>query len=92
LHVVGAAEAAEALFNQHAQNLRLCLQRHVADFIKEQRAAMGLFEHADLFRTSVRPLFAEDLALHAVGRDGGGVDGDELASAATAALVQEPCD
>jgi len=32
---------------QHAQQTRLRLQRHVADLVEEQRAALGLFEPAD---------------------------------------------
>ena len=40
------ADAIELAFGQHAQQPRLQLRRHVADFIEEQRAAVGLLEAA----------------------------------------------
>ena len=41
-----AADAIELAFGQHAQQSRLQLRRHVADFVEEQRAAVGLLEAA----------------------------------------------
>ena len=43
----GAAETFELVLLQHAQNLGLRARAHVADFVEEQRAAVGLFEAAD---------------------------------------------
>src|SRR5262249_51477231 len=34
----------ESLFFEHTQNLRLNLEAHIANFIEEQRSAVGLFE------------------------------------------------
>src|SRR5262249_22225748 len=39
-----AAKALELAFLQDAEELRLCRQAHLADFVEEQRAAAGLFE------------------------------------------------
>ncbi len=46
----GSAHALDLAFLQHAQQLGLHHRRHVADFIQKQRAAMGLFEFADVPR------------------------------------------
>ena len=78
----GAADALEGLVDQHAQDLVLRLARHVGDFVDEQRAAMRLLERADLaLLRAVRLLDAEQLDLHALGRDRGGVDDDERPAA-----------
>ena len=42
-----AAQPLELVLLQHAQDLRLRARAHVADFVEEQRAAVGLFEAAD---------------------------------------------
>ena len=73
-----AADALEGLIDQHAQNLVLRLARHVGDFVDEQRAAMRLFQRADLAALrAVAGLDAEQFDLHVLRRDGGGVDHDE---------------
>jgi hypothetical protein len=41
-----AADAVEVAVGQHAQQARLQFGRHVADFVEEQRAALGLLEAA----------------------------------------------
>ena len=46
LHVAHAADAADDLVFQHAQQLGLQQRREFADFIEEQRAAVGHFEQA----------------------------------------------
>ena len=67
-----AAEALEAPLLEHAQQLGLRHQRHVADFVEEQRAAVGQLEAAGLaiVRAGERALFvAEDFRLEqAVGQ------------------------
>ena len=47
-----ATDAAELAFLQHAQELALHGQRHVADFIEEERAAVALLEAADALATA----------------------------------------
>src|SRR5262249_61316291 len=42
-----AADALERLLLQYANHLTLGLQRQVGDFVKEERAAVGLLEGAD---------------------------------------------
>ena len=42
------ADAEELAFGQHAQQPRLQRQRHVADLVEEQGAAIGLLEAADV--------------------------------------------
>ena len=46
--LVRAADPLEGLVDQHPQDLVLGLARHVGDFVDEQRAAVRLFERADL--------------------------------------------
>ena len=76
--LVDAADALEGLIDQHAQDLVLRLARHVGDLVDEQRAAMRLLQRADLaLLGAVRLLDAEQLDLHALRRDRGGVDDHE---------------
>ena len=75
-----ATDAEEFAFGQHAQQAGLQRQRHVADFVEEQRAAIGLLEASDVssLRTSERTGFmAEEFAFQQLGGDGGGVERDE---------------
>ncbi len=75
----GAPEPFELPFLQHPQELRLKLERHLADLVEEDRAAVCDLETADLLRVGPRegPLFAaEELALDEVGRKGGAVHRD----------------
>ena len=73
-----AADPLERLIDQHAQDLVLGLARHVGDLVDEQRAAVGLLQRADLALLGAVGLFdAEQLDLHALGRDRGGVDDDK---------------
>jgi hypothetical protein len=41
-----AADAVELAVRQHAQQARLQVERHVADLVEEQGAAVGLLEAA----------------------------------------------
>jgi hypothetical protein len=77
------AHAIELAVAQHAQQARLQVERHVADLVEEQRAAIGLLEAAAPRRLRAgegAALVAEELALEQVLRDGRGVDGDERAA------------
>ena len=78
---LGAAiDALEGLFHENAQNLALRLARHVGDFVDEQAPGMRLLQRADLgLLAAIRLLDAEQLGLHALRRDRGGVDDDERA-------------
>ena len=49
-----AADAIELAVGQHAQQARLQLERHVADLVEEQRAALGLLEAAAALRAARR--------------------------------------
>ena len=54
---------------QHAQDLGLRARAHVADFVEEQRAAVGLLEPADPLLVGAREralLVAEELRLEQV--------------------------
>ena len=65
---------------QHAQQPRLRFQRHVADFVQEQRAAFGLLETADAAIGGAgegAALMAEQFAFHQFLGDRRHVDGDE---------------
>src|SRR5712671_2372951 len=90
-----AADAFELALLEEPQQLRLHGRRHVADFVEEQRAAVGLLELAEVARG--RPgeralLVAEQLRLDELGRDRRAVDGDERPLAARAALVDRARD
>ena len=45
-----AADALDFAFFQHAQKFRLHRERHVADFVEEKSAVMGLLEFSDVAR------------------------------------------
>ena len=65
---------------QHAQQLDLRAGRHVADFIQENRAVIGLLEPADApqFGAGERAAFvAEQFAFQQRFGNGGAIDGDE---------------
>ncbi len=87
----GGAEAPHLALLQHAQDARLGGRRHVADFVEEQTAAMGAFEHAG---TRVDAggdalLDAEQLGFQQVLGEGGAVDGDEGRRRIGTVLVHE---
>ncbi len=45
---LGRADALDFAFFEHAQQLGLHGQRHVADFVEEERSVLGLLEFADV--------------------------------------------
>ncbi|MNT99069.1 hypothetical protein D3C72_2418220 [compost metagenome] len=74
------ANAVELAVGQYTQQAGLGIGRHVADFIKEQRAAIGLLETpaTQIGRAGERAfLVAEQFGLHQVFRDRRHVQGDE---------------
>ena len=86
-----AADRDELALLQHPQQPGLRLERHVADLVEEQRAAIGLLEPAEPARVGAGEralLVAEQLALDQLARDRRHVDGDERAVAALAEIVQ----
>ncbi len=76
---------------QHPQQTGLQGQGHVADFIEEQRAAVGLLQlaaHAFLARAGeAAAAITEQLALDQAFRDGRAVEGDEVLAGALAGVV-----
>ena len=71
-----AANALQLAFLQHAQQLRLHRQRHVADLVEEQRPAVRLLELAEMTRGRAGEralLVPEQLATRSAPRDGGAV-------------------
>ena len=75
-----AAHAVEVTIAQHTQQAGLQIERHVANLIEKQRAAIGLLKAATShgLRTGEGPaLVAEQLAFQQVFGNGSGVDGDE---------------
>ena len=89
MHLGGAPCPREGLIDQDAQNLVLGLARQVADFVEEQRAAMGLFQRPGLARLfAVRLLDAEQFELHPLRRDRRRIDDDERAFGALRGVVQ----
>ncbi len=85
-----AAQAAKLAVFQHAQQLGLGGNRHLADFVEQQRAAFGQFEAADaaLERAGECALFVtEDFAFDQRFRNRGAIDGDERLRLARAERV-----
>ena len=84
------ADAGDLVLFQHAEQLDLRAHRHVADFVEEQRAAVGELERADAVAVGVGegPFHvAEQLALDEVLGHGGAVEGDDPLPLAGAVLV-----
>ena len=72
-HRLRTADAVEAAFGQHAQQARLQFDRHVADFVQEQGAAVRFLEAATAQVVGAgerAALMAEQLGLQQVARDG----------------------
>ena len=91
LHRIVAADAIELPVGQDAQQPRLQVERHVADLVEEERAAVGLLEAPAPRRLRAgegAALVAEELRLEQVLRDRRRVDRDERAARARAVLVQ----
>ena len=91
LDLLVAADAIEGAIREHAQEPRLQLGGHVADFIQEERAAFGLLEApaALLLRAGEgAALVAEELGLEQVLRHRRGIDGDKGLRRACAMSVQ----
>ena len=85
----------EALLFENTQHFGLRAHAHVADFIEEQRAAVGFFELADLVLAGARETafdMAEEFGLDQFFGDGGAIQFDEGAFAAEAGRVQCPGD
>src|SRR6202022_5142795 len=85
-----SAEPFDLALLQEAQRARLASERQVADFIEEERAAVGGFDAADLalIRAGERAtLVAEQFGLQQMGRNRTAVDRHERRAAAHRALV-----
>src|SRR5262249_10065564 len=85
----------EPLFFEDSQDFGLGLEAHVAHFVEEQRAAVGLLELAHLVFGGAReaPLdMTEELGFDQLFRDGRAVHLDEGAVAALAGRVERPSD
>ena len=87
-----AADRADFLVLQHAQQFALRVDRHFGDFVQQQRAAFGLAEQT--FAVGVRAgegAFdgAEQFAFDQFARQGGAIDLDDLALAARAQGVDQ---
>ena len=85
-----AAEALEAPFLEHAQQLGLCHQRHVADFIEEERAAVGKLQAPRLAIVGAGEgafFVAEDFRLEQAVGQGRAVDRLEIFGRASRQLV-----
>src|SRR5690606_24714551 len=86
----GVADPHDDLLLDGAQDLHLQVERHLADLVEEQGAAVGRLELARLVgdRAGEGALdVAEQLALEQVLRDGAAVDGDERPVLARRAAV-----
>src|SRR5438876_2269562 len=86
-----ATEPLELPLLEHPQQLRLQLERDVADLVEEERSAVGQLETADPLRDGPgesAALVAEELALEQPRRDGGAVDLDERPPSAPAQVVK----
>ncbi len=85
------ADAEEFAFGQHPQQPGLQRQRHVADLVQEQGAAVGLFEAPDMPALGAGEgagLMPEQLAFQQLGRDRRGVERDERFARARGLAMQ----
>src|SRR4051794_11781399 len=76
----GGAETLELPLLEDAEELRLEFERHFADFVEEDGAAIGELEAADALRDGAgegAALVSEELAFEQSRRDGGAVELDE---------------
>ena len=88
------AHSIELAFRQHAQQPRLQGRRHVADFVEEQRAAVGLLEASAAQSVGAGEgtlLVAEQLRLQKIRGKGRRVEGDEGFVGARTVAVQSAC-
>ena len=92
------AHAVEVSVAEHPQQPGLQVERHVADFVQEQGAAVGLLKTAPAHGLRAREcaaFVAEQLTLEQVFRDRGRIDGHERPVVACAAarrvFVQRTC-
>jgi hypothetical protein len=85
-----AADPADRARLERAQQLRLLIDRELADLVEEQRAAVGFFERADAPRVGAGErarLVAEQLRLEQRRRDRRAIDRDERPAGARAREV-----
>src|SRR5207244_5387672 len=85
-----AAETLELLLLEHPEQLRLQLERDVADLVEEDRPLVRQLEPPDPLRDRTRegaPLVAEELALEETRRDGRAVELHERAFPTPAQVV-----
>src|SRR5262249_20061306 len=77
-----------------AENLRLGVEAHVADFIQKDRPTLGELQHTGLGGVSAcksTAFIAEQLALEQVVRNGGAINANQWPLAAPAVVVDEGC-
>src|SRR5690606_24704206 len=91
------SEAVDHSILEHAKDLRLGREAHVADLVEEERAAVGLLELSGaaprVGAGDARPRrVAEELALEESLRNRGAVDGDERLPSTRRALVDRAGD
>src|SRR5260370_33049868 len=90
---LAGADRFEALLFQDAQHFRLRAQAHVADFVEEERAAVGFLKLADLVLAGPRKAalhLPEKLGFDQLLRDGRAAHLDNQAFAAQARRMQGP--
>ena len=90
---VAAAEAFDFAFLQHAQQLGLQRQRHLGDFVEQQRAALRLLELAGVRIDRAgegAALVTEQHGFEHVLGDGRAVDRDEAVLRARTGAMNEP--
>ena len=94
-HRLGSADAIERAIRQHTQQARLQFERHVADFIEEQRAAACLLKPATAQRvgTGECPAFmSKQFGFEQIARNGGRVQRHERAACARAMAMKRTGD
>ena len=91
----GGAEPLELAFLQHAQELRLCRQAHLGDFVEKQHAAGGQLDLTGLGLLGAgerAALVAEELRLEQLLGERRAVQGDERAAASRGCAMDESGD
>jgi hypothetical protein len=87
------AERPDLLSLEEAQQLRLQIERDLADLVEQQRAAGGAADDAGELRDGAgegAAAVAEELAVERVARHGGAVERDERRRCARGRVVDDP--
>ncbi len=89
------ADGEEGMAFENTKELGLAFHGHFADFVEEERSAVGLLEEAGVVAVGAgegASFVAEELAFHKLGGNGGAIDAEHGAIGTGAGFVDGPGD